>query len=180
MNLSNIISISGQPGLYKVVAQGRNGVIVESLVDKKRQPAFSSSKISSLSDISIYTTGDDMPLKEVLQKIFDKEKGGPAIDHKSADAELAKYMESVLPEYDKERVRSSDIRKLFSWYNIMQAAGGILDAEEEKTEEDGDKKNLVADANKNKPKHGSVDNKPLKTSGAKAKQTQTVRKSGAA
>lgn len=181
MNLKNIISISGMPGLYKVIAQSRNGFIVESLADKKRIPAFASNKISSLGDISIYTTGEDLPLKDVLQKIFDKEKGGACIDAKSADAELVKYMEGVLPEYDKDRVRVSDIRKLFTWYNLMQKAGGILDAKEEESEEETTP-DFHADSNsKNKP-GGSVakDNKPLKTSGAKNKITQTTRKSGAA
>lgn len=180
MNIKNIISVSGMPGLYKVIAQSRNGFIVESLVDKKRSPVFSSNKISTLTDISIYTTGEDMPLKDVLQKIFDKESGNACIDAKSADAELNKYMEAVLPEYDKERVRISDIKKLFSWYNLMQKAGGILDAAEEETaEEVGD---LTADAAKSKTAKPVKDNvnKPLKTSGAKAKATQGVRKTGTA
>lgn len=180
MNIKNIISVSGMPGLYKVIAQSRNGFIVESLVDKKRSPVFSSNKISTLTDISIYTTGEDMPLKDVLQKIFDKEKGNACIDAKSADAELTKYMETVMPEYDKERVRISDIKKLFAWYNLMQKAGGILDAaEEESTEEVSD---LTADAAKNKTSKPVKDtvNKPLKTSGAKAKATQGVRKTGTA
>ncbi|TND02585.1 MAG: hypothetical protein FD123_4047 [Bacteroidetes bacterium] len=179
MNLSKIISISGMPGLYKVVAQGRNGVIVESLLDKKRMPAFASHKISALNDISIYTTGEDLALKDVLQKVFDKENGGPCIDSKSADPELQKYMESVLPEYDKERVRISDIRKLFSWYNIMQKAGGILDASEE-AEEGDDKLLSELDKTKQQGKHIVDTGKQLKTSGAKAKATQSVRKTGAA
>lgn len=176
MNISKIISISGQPGLYKVVAQGRNGVIVESLADKKRMPAFASHKISALNDISIYTTGDDLPLKDVLQKIFDKEKGGACIDAKASDDELKKYMEAVLPEYDKERVRISDIRKLFSWYNLLQKAGGILDAKEEESEED-----VLSESEKNKQQKHVVDTgKQLKTSGAKAKSHQGVRKTGSA
>lgn len=181
MNIKNIISVSGMPGLYKVIAQSRNGFIVESLVDKKRSPVFSSNKISTLTDISIYTTGEDMPLKDVLQKIFEKESGNACIDAKSADAELTKYMEAVLPEYDKERVRISDIKKLFSWYNIMQKAGGILDAaEEETTEEVGDL--TAAETAKSKTAKPVKDNvnKPLKTSGAKAKATQGVRKTGSA
>lgn len=180
MNIKNIISVSGMPGLFKVIAQSRNGFIVESLVDKKRSPVFSSNKISTLTDISIYTTGEDMPLKDVLQKIFEKESGNACIDAKSADAELNTYMEAVLPEYDKERVRISDIRKLFSWYNLMQKAGGILDAaEEETTEEVGDLTGETAKSKTAKPVKDNV-NKPLKTSGAKAKATQGVRKTGTA
>src|SRR5688500_9115039 len=105
MDISKVIAIAGMPGLYKVVGQTNNGVIVESLNDKKRFPAFNSSKISALTDISIYTSGEDMPLKDVLQKISDKEKGEKSLDPKSTDEKgLRAYMKEVLPEYDEERV----------------------------------------------------------------------------
>src|SRR5665213_1099688 len=121
MNISKIISISGMPGLYKVIAQSKgNGVIVESLTDKKRFPAFASNRISQLEEISIYTTGDDLPLKEVYKKIFEKEKGANCIDPKTTDEKAMRaYMEVVVPEYDKERVHVSDLRKLFLWYNML-------------------------------------------------------------
>src|ERR1044071_4372896 len=120
MDISKVLSIAGMPGLYKVVGHTNNGVIVESLTDKKRFPAFNSNKISALNDISIYTTGEDMPLKDVLQKIFDKEKGEKSIDPKSTDEKgLRGYMKSVLPEYDEERVHYSDLKKLFNWYNQL-------------------------------------------------------------
>src|SRR5262245_60194295 len=104
MDLSGIISISGMPGLYKVVAQSKAGLIVESLIDKKRIPAYSSYKISALEDISIFTTGDDMPLSDVFQKIHDKEKGGAAVAYKASDNELKTYFGEALPEYDHDRV----------------------------------------------------------------------------
>jgi hypothetical protein len=134
MNLTGIISISGKPGLHRVVAQGNNNVIVESLTDKKRFPAHGNNRISALEDISIYTQGEDMPLREVFTAIFKKENGGAAISHKESEAKLVAYMKEVLPEYDQDRVYLSDIRKLFQWYNLLQQAG-LLALEEEKAEE---------------------------------------------
>jgi hypothetical protein len=180
MNLSGIISIAGMSGLYKVIAQSKNGLIVESLVDKKRIPAHSTNKVSSLEDVSIYSTGDDVPLKEVFQKIYDMEKGGVAIDHKSADADLRSYFKKAFAEYDEERVYTSDIKKVLMWYNILQKEG-MLDKKEEKEEESKPKVKAAADAKaavKAKAK-GTATAKPVKTAGTKVK-TQGVRKTGTA
>jgi hypothetical protein len=179
MDISNIISMSGMPGLYKVIAQSKNGVIVESLLDKKRFPAFASNRISTLEDISIYTTGDDMPLKEVYKKIFEKENGGPCIDPKASDEKaLRAYLETAIPEYDKERVHISDLRKLFTWYNILQKAG-LLSAEEPE-EKDGEKK-LNLDKNSSNPsqKKEVVKKQEAKSNAPKVK-AQGIRKSGVA
>jgi hypothetical protein len=143
MDLSGIISIAGMSGLYRVVAQTKNGLIVESLVDKKRVPAYSTNRVSALEDVSIYSTGDDVPLKEVFQKIFDKEKGAACIDHKSADAELRKYFKSVFAEYDEDRVYTSDIKKVLMWYNSLQKEG-LLDKKEETKAEDKPKVKATA------------------------------------
>jgi hypothetical protein len=121
MNLKDILSITGKPGLYKNVAQSKNGVIVESISDGKRFPVFTNDKISSLEEISIFTTGDDFPLKSVFKLIFDKEKGGPAPDPKLADKVLRDYFKSIVPEYDEERVYVSHIRKILIWYNLLQS-----------------------------------------------------------
>ena len=138
MDIHNIISIGGMPGLYKVIGQSKNGVIVESLQDKKRFPAFASSPVSKLEDISIYTDSEDLPLKDVFKRIFDKEKGGKTIDPKASDEKAMRaYIESVVPEYDKGRVHISDLRKMFSWYNMLHETG-LLTAEET-VEEDGEK-----------------------------------------
>jgi len=134
MNLTGIISISGKPGLYRVVAQGNNNVIVESLEDGKRFPAHSNNKISALDDISIYTYEEDVPLKDVFTSIYEKEKGGVAISHKESAAKLVEYMMTVLPKYDQERVYSSDIKKLFQWYNLLHKANALVLEEEEKPE----------------------------------------------
>lgn len=129
MSLRGIISISGKGGLYKVIAQGKNNVIVESLEDGKKFPAFASNRISALEDISIYTIDEDVMLGDVYQKMFDKLSGAKALDHKSDVAELRAFLAEVLPNYDEERVNNSDIKKLFQWYNLLQAAG-LLNAEE--------------------------------------------------
>jgi len=132
MDLSGIISISGKPGLYKVIANNRSNLVVESLVDGKRSTALSTHKISALEDISIYTEQDDVPLKEVYDSIYAKESGGSAPDHKGEMKELKEYLSGVLPDYDEDRVYSSDIKKLFQWYNVLHAAGALkLDSEGE-------------------------------------------------
>lgn len=177
MDISSVIAIGGMPGLYKVVGQTRNGVIVESLIDKKRLPAFNSNnKISALTDISIYTSGEDMPLKDVLQKVYDHEKGGKCIDPKANDEKaLREYMKTVLPEYDEERVHISDLRKLFNWYNLLHGSG-LLEAEEKK--EDGEKK--VADEKTKVPAKNEVQLKQQAKSNAPKVKAQGVRKSGTA
>lgn len=129
IDLTGIISISGQPGLFKVVAQSKNGIIVENLTDKKRIAISSTAKVSSLEDISMFTTGEDKPVREIMKNIFDKEKGGLAIDNKADDKAIAAYFEAVLPEYDKERVYTSNMRKLFNWYNTLQTTGNLKVAE---------------------------------------------------
>ena len=119
MDLSKILSISGKPGLFKLVGQTKSGAIVESLLDQKRFPVFPHDKISSLEEISIFTTDEDLPLKEVMKKISEKENGGPALDPKSGNDLVWKYFAEVLPEFDKDRVYVSDVRKVLSWYNLL-------------------------------------------------------------
>ena len=135
MDLTKILAISGKPGLYNMVAQTKSGVIVESLLDKKRFPAFSHDRISSLAEISIFTTDEDLPLKDVLKKVFEKYSGGSAISNKSSNNELKAFMEEILPNYDKDRVYVSDIKKLVFWYNLLQE-NGLLDFSEEEKADD--------------------------------------------
>jgi Domain of unknown function (DUF5606) len=125
IDLTGIIAITGQPGLYKIVAQSKNGIIVEGLVDKKRVNVYASTKVSTLSDISMFTTGDDKPIEEILSAVFDKENGGAAIESKADDKAIEAYFVAVLPDYDKERVYVSNMRKLFSWYNVLQSTGNL-------------------------------------------------------
>lgn len=180
MDISKVIAIAGMPGLYTVVAQAKNGVIVESLTDKKRVPAFNTHKISALADISIYTTGEDLPLKDALQKIFDKEKGEKCLDPKSHDEKaLREYTSVVIPEYDADRVHISDLRKLFSWYNMLQVSGNLV--AEEATSDEGDGKNALGEEKAKVPaaKKEVVGKQQSKSNAPKVK-AQGVRKSGTA
>lgn len=139
--LKTILSISGKPGLYKLVSRGKNMLIVESVVDKKRLPAYGNEKIISLGDIAMFTDDEDIPLGQVLASMKKKENGAVvALDIKKASAdELGAYMAEVLPNYDRDRVHVSDIKKLISWYNLLVNAGftdfEVETAEEETTEE---------------------------------------------
>jgi len=128
MELKNIISIAGRPGLYRVISQGKVNVIIESLADKKRIPAFASEKISSLSDISIFTSEEEVKLSEVFSHLIGKYEGKESIGHKSSEQELRTEFASIVPNYDKERVYLSDIRKVFQWYNIL-IKDGVLKME---------------------------------------------------
>ena len=118
--LKEILSITGKPGLFKLVSQAKNMLIVESLVDGKRIPAYSRDKVVSLGDIAMFTETEEVPLAEVLEKLKTKENGQPAsVDAKADNDTLRKFMSEVLPDYDRDRVYPSDIRKLISWYNLL-------------------------------------------------------------
>ena len=134
MNLKDILAISGEGTLFKFIAQGKNAVIVENLESGRRFSAGATAKVSALDEISIYTTGEDMPLSKVMDLIWEKENGGQAVSHRQPDAELKKYFGEVMPDYDRERVYTSDIRKVLHWYNILQGLN-LLVKEEEKPEE---------------------------------------------
>ena len=122
--LKTILSISGKPGLFKLVSHGKNMLIVESLADKKRVPAYAKDKVISLGDIAIYTDDAEVPLHEVLTSVKNKENGEKASIPTSAKPdELRAYFAEVLPTFDRERVYPSDIKKLISWYNILIGAG---------------------------------------------------------
>ena len=123
--LKNILSITGKPGLYKLVSRGNNMLIVESRIDGKRMPTYARDKIVSLAEVSMFTTGDDIALSEVLTKVGEKEGLKVAsIDPKKADNDAMRaYFAEVLPDFDRDRVYPTDIRKLVQWYNILINAG---------------------------------------------------------
>lgn len=121
--LKKILSISGKPGLFKLVSQSKNMIIVESLLDGKRIPAYSHDRIISLGDIAIYTEENEVSLSEIFDKIKIQTNGEKAISEKSSDVELQKYFKEVLPNYDKSRVHKSDIKKVFAWYNLLIEKG---------------------------------------------------------
>lgn len=136
--LKTILSISGKPGLFQLVSQAKNMLIVESLVDNKRVPAHAKDKVISLGDIAMYTEETEVPLYEVFTAMKEKENGEKValnISSCSGD-ELRAYLETVLPNFDRERVYPTDIKKLISWYNILVGAGknDFAPVEEEATE----------------------------------------------
>ncbi len=141
MKLKDILSISGKGGLYKFVSQARNGIIVESFEDGKRLAVHSSAKVSALEDIAIFTNTEEVPLADIFKKIHKKESGKETISHKSTTDELKAFIESILPDYDKERVYISDIKKLVMWYNILISHNLLNpEVEEEEKKEVKDKK----------------------------------------
>ena len=139
--LQTILAISGKPGLYKLVSRATNSLIVEILDEThRRMPAFATDKITSLADIAMYTETDDVPLYKVLANLRDLEEGKPAsIDfRKAGGTELREYFGKVLPDFDRDRVHDSDIKKLYTWYNILLAAGytKFVDEKEEETKKE--------------------------------------------
>ena len=133
--LKEILSVTGKPGLFKLVSQGKNMLIVESLIDGKRIPAYTKDKVVSLGDIAIFTEKAEVPLGQVLESVKVKENGGLcSIDPKADNDKLRSYMTEVLPDYDRDRVYPSDIRKMIAWYNLLINAQ-ITDFVEETKEE---------------------------------------------
>lgn len=123
MELREVLAISGQPGLYKYIANSTHGVIVESLLDGRRMNVSASAKVSALSEIAMFTEGDDVPLSQVFTNMFEYTGGQQAISHKEAPEKLKAEFEKALPDYDRDRVHVSDIKKAFAWYNILVTAG---------------------------------------------------------
>ena len=123
MELKDILAISGQPGLYKFVAQSMRGVIVESLTDGKRMNAAVTSRVSALTEISMFTEGEDIALADVFTNIWNYTGGKEAISHKESAEKIVEEFAKVLPEYDRERVHVSDIKKAIAWFNLLIAAG---------------------------------------------------------
>ena len=139
--MKDILSITGQPGLFRIVSRNSKNLIVESLINGKRFPAFSTNKILSLEDIAIFTDTTEVPLKEVFKKIAEKEDSKPSIDPKSSSDVLKGYFAQVLPEYDKDRVYVSDIKKVIQWYNLLQEKDMLnFDEDETNSEEKQEEK----------------------------------------
>jgi hypothetical protein len=161
MILKDILSISGEPGLFRFIAQGKNAIIVEHLETKKRSSAYGSAKVSSLEDIAIFTETEDMPLGKVFDLIYEKENGGPAIDSKADAIKLKTWFEGILPEYSKDKVYTSDIKKLASWYNILHNLDLLKkDEPEVKKEEEKEAKKEKTPAGEKKKKKAAPKTKP--------------------
>ena len=135
--LRTILAITGRPGLYKIISQGKGMLVVEELTNGKRSPAHAREKLVSLADISMYTENDDLPLGEILDRLFAKHDGKP-VDLKQiiADGALESVFAEVVPDFDRDRVYKSDIKKLLQWYNILVNAGFDKFTEEETEEAD--------------------------------------------
>ena len=130
--METILSISGKPGLYRLVSRGKTNLIVETIDStKRRMPAFSTDRVTSLADIAMYTDAEDIPLWKVLKSLGEKEQSKEvSINYKKcSSAELRTYFAEVLPNFDQDRVHDSDIKKLFQWYNIL-VTNGITDFED--------------------------------------------------
>ena len=123
MELKDILAISGQPGLYRFIAQSRNGFIVESLIDGKRMNAAASSRISALTEISMFTEGEDIALADVFTKMYEQTEGKPALSAKESADRLREFFAQAVPDYDRERVHASDIKKAILWFNLLVEAG---------------------------------------------------------
>ena len=138
IQLKDILSISGRGGLFKFIAQARNGVVVESLEDGKRHVAPASARVSSLVDIAIFTEEEEVPLSDIFMKIFDKTEGKESVSHKASSDELKSVFVELVPDYDEDRVYVSDIKKVFQWYNQLHANDllEVIEKEEEPSDEE--------------------------------------------
>ncbi|WLD24934.1 DUF5606 domain-containing protein [Flavobacterium dauae] len=125
MSVEKVLAISGKPGLYELKIQTRSGFIAESLIDGKKLTVGLRSNVSLLSEISIYTETDELKLFEVFARIAKKENNGASLDHKASNDELLAYFGEVIPDFDRDRVYVSDIKKVLNWYNILQKANYI-------------------------------------------------------
>ncbi|MCU0320087.1 MAG: DUF5606 domain-containing protein [Flavobacteriales bacterium] len=182
MDLSKIIAVAGKSGLFRVIAQSRQALIVESLEDGKRQPVPSSVRVSSLQEISMFTTGDDAPLTQVLEKLHAVQQGKNDLDPKAEEKVLWEKLGEALPDHDRDRIYPSDVRKLFTWYGLLLKSGEFDRKEEpkaaEKKEEEGGKapKKAAAKAGAAKPAKADKAAAPKGGTASKPKAT-TMRKS---
>ncbi len=187
MTLEKIISISGKPGLFKLVSQLRNGFIIEDVISKKKVSIGNSSQVSLLDNIAMFTFDKEVPLFEVFENVAKANKYGETISHKSSDTELKEFMETALPNYDTDRVYVSDMKKLAQWYNILHKAGYITEesfvkpeapAEEEVKEEKAEKKTAAKKEAAPKAEKAVAPKAKASTSAAKSAPKSTHRKQG--
>ena len=176
--LRTILSISGKPGLYKLVSRAKNNLIVEILDETHRRlPAFSTDRIISLGDIAMFTETDDVPLSQVLSSMKSLEGGKPSsVDYKKASGdELRTYFAKILPDFDRERVHNSDIKKLIQWYDIL-VKNGITDFEEKGTTAEGEAEPASADTKADVASAKAEPGKTKATASAKGKTSTTKEK----
>lgn len=136
MSLEKIVAVTGKPGLFKIISQSKGGLIIESLIDKKRLPINAMHNVSVLNDIAIYTYEEEVPLRNVLKIIAEKHENKEAISHKESNANLTSFFSEVLPDYDEERVYTSNIKKVVQWYNLLAKAEFDFSSIQEDSETD--------------------------------------------
>ena len=182
MQLEKIISISGKPGLYKLISQLKNGFIIEDVLTKKKVSISNSSQVSLLDNIAMFTFDKEVPLFEVFENVAKNSDYKETVSHKSTDAELREFMTKSLPDYDHERVYVSDIKKLAQWYNILHKAGYITPESFVKAEETKEEEPAIVDtkdAKKTAPKKEKTTTPKAKAStAAKSAPKSTHRKMG--
>jgi len=147
IKLKDILSISGKGGLFRFIAQARNGIVVESIEDNKRHVAPATARVSSLEDIAIFTEDEEVPLADIFFMIHEKAEGKETLSHKSTTAELKAFFEELVPEYDQERVYVSDIKKVFQWYNQLHSHNMLEVVEKEDADEKEDSESEPAEKN---------------------------------
>ena len=157
--LKDILSISGYSGLFKYVKKSRNGIIVENLETKKRMNADATAQINALEDISVFTEKEDLPLDKVFKSIFEHENGKATMNPKKASGkELKEYFGKVVPEFDQDRVYNSDIKKILTWYNVLQKLE-LLNFEEEKEEQEKEEDQSKETTSESNPETSSEEEK---------------------
>lgn len=135
MEFNKIIAITGKPGLYQVISQSKNAIVVESLTDKKRLAINATQNVSLLENIAIYTYEEDKPLLEIFKAMSEKTEGKEAISHKESAKKLEAFFAEVLPNYDDERVYTSNIKKVIQWFNLLINSGMDFSKQEEDSKE---------------------------------------------
>jgi hypothetical protein len=179
MKISDVLAISGKPGLFKILASSPKNLVVENMIDGKRSSIPGSLRVSSLSDITMYTTNEDVPLREILKSMFDKNKGKPALSHNAAPQEVKDFIDSVVDDLDHGRVYASDLRKLVQWYNLLISQKALpFEVEEEKKDDKDDKKPTAKKAAAKKPgaKKPVIRKSPSAKKAVATKTTKTTKK----
>ena len=177
MKISDVLAISGKPGLFKILASSPKNLVVENMIDGKRSSIPGSLRVSSLSDITMYTTNEDVPLREILKSMFDKNKGKPALSHNAAPQEVKDFIDSVVDNLDHDRVYASDLRKLVQWYNLLISQKALpFEVEEEK--KDDKEPTATKSAAKKKPgaKKPVIRKSPSAKKAVATKSTKTTKK----
>ena len=172
MSLEKVLSISGKPGLYKMTKQTRSGFLAESLLDQKKISVSARHNVSLLTEIAIYTLTQEVPLREIFQKIATKEDGKQTISHKVPKLELEEFFFGILPDYDEDRVYPSDIKKVVQWYNLL-VKNGFTDFSEPANDVTPEDKAPKASPKKN-PASNQVNKAPVKATKKAVTQNKKV------